>query len=96
MRPRSDSRIAANLDHALFPRLNREGVRTAHTDLRDLVERGRAAVVVDLDVVEQRRARAPGTDLREFFAQGFNRAAHLEFGLLEMFGSCHFLDFSGN
>ena len=79
-------RLFDDLDHALFPGLDGERVRVAHADLRDLVDRGRAAVVVDLDVVEKARRGAARADLREVLAERFNGAAHLVFGLLQNVG----------
>ena len=82
-------RLFHDLDHVLFPGLDRQRAGVAHTDLRHLVERRRAAVVVHLDLVEQARRGAARTDLHEFFAGVLHRRLHLVFGLSNDFRNGH-------
>ena len=65
--PRSLSRMAFStaLTWRLVPRLDREEARLGHVDVRHLRERRRRPVVVDLDAVEQARARAARAQLRQ-------------------------------
>lgn len=81
--------LFADLDHGLFPWLHGKGVGISYAELSNLVERGRAAVVVDLDVVEKTGAGAAGADLGEVVPEGFDGTAHLVFSLLDDVGSSH-------
>ena len=85
VRPRSDSWIARSiaLHRARVVRLHGEQARLGHVDRRELVERRRRAVVVDLDAVEQRRRGAPGAHGVELVRRRLDRLVHAPLRVVE-------------
>ena len=71
-----EDRALDRLDRAGIVRLHRDHARLGDVDRRELLERRRRPVVVDLDAVEQRRGRAAGPDGVELVRSGFDRLVH--------------------
>src|SRR5215210_7707576 len=64
------------LQRARVEGLDREQPRLGDVDRRQLLERGRLPVVVDLDAIEQRRRGTPGADAVELDLGGLDRLVH--------------------
>ena len=78
------------LDRRRVERLDREQPRLGHVDRRDVLERRRRPVVVDLDPVEQRRRGAAGPDGVEVLVGRVDRLVHpLRRVAHEVVDSCH-------
>src|SRR6266516_974054 len=83
-------RLLDRLDRARVEHLHREHARLGNVDRRELAQRCRRPVVVDLDPVEERGGRAPGADGRELRPPVLDRLRHaFAGGLDELFCSRH-------
>src|SRR4051794_14162969 len=69
-------RLLDRLDRARIEGLHREQLRLGRVDRRQLLERRRRAVVLDVDAVEERRRRAAGAHGPELRLRRLHRLAH--------------------
>src|SRR5438067_9062202 len=74
-------RLLDRADLALVVNLDDEQPWLGSADLRELIERGRRAVVRDHDLVDERRVGAAGSDVGELRAEVVDRLAHLRLRL---------------
>ena len=70
-------------EHGPVPRLDQNHVRIGGADVRNAIDRGGRAVVVDLDPIEQRWTGAAGTHRLEVAAQDLHGRGHAVLGGLE-------------
>src|SRR5829696_2359605 len=71
-----EDRALDRLDRSRVVRLHGDHARLGDVDRRELLERRRRPVVVDLDAVEERRGRAAGPDCVELVRSGLDRLVH--------------------
>src|SRR3954466_4393245 len=70
-------RLLDRLDRALVVRLDDQHAGLRNVKARELLQRRFRAVVVDADLLEQRRSRAPRAHGRELLLQVLDRLLHL-------------------
>src|SRR3954447_532201 len=78
-------RLLDRLDRGRVERLDGEHARLGHVDRRQVLERRRGSVVVDLDPVEQRGRRTAGTHGVEVLVRRLDGLVHTACGVAEEF-----------
>src|SRR2546428_9545278 len=71
-------------DDGPIPGLDDDHPRLRGGDGGELVQRGRIAVILDRDLVHQRRAGPPGADGKDFFGERVQALLHLGLGVLDL------------
>src|SRR4051794_21189245 len=78
-------RLLDRLDRRLVVGRHRQQARLGCRDVRQLLERGRGPVVVDVDAIEQRRRSAARAHRAELRLRGVDGLGHPALGVLEKF-----------
>src|SRR5438874_396361 len=71
-------------DDGPVPRLDDDHARLGHGNGGELIQGRRIAVVLDRDLVDQRRAGAPGPNGEDLLGEGVQALLHLGFGVLDV------------
>src|SRR5262245_48401772 len=72
------------LHRALVVRRDHEDLRLGHREARELLQRHVGAVVVDLQLLDQRGRRPPGADARELLLEVHDRLVHPVVGFVDL------------
>src|SRR5438270_2347510 len=77
-------RLFDRADNGAIPGLDEDQACFRHADGGQLVERRRVAIVLDRDLVDQRRAGAPGADRHDLLGKGVETLLHFDFGVFDV------------